>query len=138
MESLKEADTVRHAGIRGDRYEVRTGYWTNIDECEVTLINAEDLDDIEKETGISVNNGEHRRNIVVRGIHVKQLLGVRFRIGDSVMLGTRLRPPCGYIQKITVPGMTRALGRCGGICASVIDAGKISVGDSVEVIPPSV
>jgi MOSC domain-containing protein YiiM len=59
---------------------------------------------------------------------------MRFQINGVVMAGVRPRPPCGYIQKLTEPGMTKALARCGGICASVIEAGVIKVGDPVEVL----
>lgn len=134
MKSVNTAEAVENKGLRGDRYMERTGYWTNVDECEVTLINAEDLDAIERDTGISVNKGEHRRNIIVRGLDVNQLLGQEFVIGDAVMVGVRPRPPCSYIESITEPGMTRALARVGGICASVRKAGTFGLSDTIVIV----
>jgi hypothetical protein len=74
-------------GIEGDRYKEGTGYWTPYaDICEITLIEGEDLDEIENE-GLGVKNGEHRRNIVTRGVDLESLRGSKFRIGEAV-LGT--------------------------------------------------
>jgi MOSC domain-containing protein YiiM len=101
--------------------------------CEVTLISSEDLDHIENELGIRVRNGEHRRNIVTRGIRLEDLRRKRFRIGETVLKYDRPRPPCRHIQDLTEPGMTRALKGRGGICARVVEAGKIRAQDAIEV-----
>jgi MOSC domain-containing protein YiiM len=134
MERVEEVDTIKGCGIEGDRYCEGTGYWTSYgDVCEVTLISSEDLDYIEDELGISVRNGEHRRNIITRGIRLGDLRRKRFRIGEAVLEYDRPRPPCRHVQDLTEPGMTRALKGRGGICARVVEAGRIRAGDAVEV-----
>lgn len=133
MERVDEVRTIAGRGIFGDRYCEGTGYWTGLDYvCEVTLISAEDLDYIERETGIHVRNGEHRRNLVTRGINLDDLRGKRFRIGEAVLEYDRPRPPCKHIQDLTEPGMTRALKGRGGICARVVKAGKLQTTDAIE------
>jgi hypothetical protein len=133
MRRVPEVETVAGCGIRGDRYCEGTGYWTAYgDVCEITLISAEDLDHIEGELGISVKNGEHRRNLVVRGLDLSELRRRRFRVGEAVLEYDRPRPPCRHVQDLSEPGMTRALKGRGGICARVIEAGKIRAGDRVE------
>lgn len=125
-------------GLVGDRYRERTGYWTAVDECQVTLIEAEALDAITEATDLRVQNGEHRRNIVTRGVILRELYHQRFRVGDAVLIFNRPRPPCAYIQKLEgQPGLTKALGRVGGICADVLHPGMIRVGDSIALIDPS-
>jgi MOSC domain-containing protein YiiM len=134
MERVEEVRTVEGCGIEGDRYCEGTGYWMPYgDVCEVTLISSEDLDHIENELGIRVRNGEHRRNIVTRGIRLEDLRRKRFRIGETVLKYDRPRPPCRHIQDLTEPGMTRALKGRGGICARVVEAGKIRAQDAIEV-----
>jgi MOSC domain-containing protein YiiM len=65
---------------------------------------AEDLDAIEKETGIRVRDGEHRRNVVTRGISLKTLRrGERFRIGEVVFEYRGPRSVCRYIERLTEP-----------------------------------
>ncbi len=121
--------------LEGDRYCKGTGYWTKLgDVCEVTLIEAEDLEEIRNEDGIRVLNGEHRRNIITRGVRLEDLKGTRFRIGEAVLEYDRPRPPCRHIQELTEPGMTRALRRRGGICARVVEGGAIQADDAIEVL----
>ncbi len=133
MGRVEEVRTVAGCGIEGDRYCAGTGYWTRYgDVCEVTLIEGEDLDYIENEVGIGVKNGEHRRNIITRGIRLGYLRRKKFRVGETVLEYDRPRPPCRHVQDLSKPGMTRALKGRGGICAKVVRAGSIRVQDIIE------
>jgi MOSC domain-containing protein YiiM len=133
MERVEEVRTVEGCGIEGDRYCAGTGYWTRYgDVCEVTLIESEDLDYIENELGISVKNGEHRRNIITRGIRLGDLRRKKFRVGETVLEYDRPRPPCRHVQNLSEPGMTRALKGRGGICARVVQSGSIRAQDAIE------
>ena len=133
MERVEEVTTIAGCGIEGDRYCEGTGYWTRFgDVCQVTLIEGEDLDFIQNELGISVENGEHRRNIVTSGIKLRDLRKETFRVGETVLRYDRPRPPCRHVQDLSEPGMTRALRNRGGICARVVKAGSIRAGDAIE------
>ena len=134
MQPVEEIRAVAGRGIEGDRYSDRSGYWTGVDECQVTLIEAECLDEIQAKTGISIEEGEHRRNIVTRGIQLDSLLGKRFQVGTAILEYDRPRPPCGYIEKLTEPGMTRALVGRGGICARVVGSGVIRASDPIVAL----
>lgn len=135
MQPVDEVLAVAGRGLDGDRYATRRGYWTDVDECQVTLIQAEDLDAITAGSGPAVAHGEHRRNIVTRGVNLRDLTGWRFRVGGAVLRYDRPRPPCRYIESLTQPGMTRALAaRRGGICAQVVESGLIRVGDTIELL----
>jgi len=134
MERVDEVMTVEGGGIEGDRYYEGTGFWTQYgDVCQITLIQADHLDFIEDELDIRVKSGEHRRNVVVRGVDLEGLRGKRFRIGETVLQYDRYRPPCKHVQDLTEPGMTRALKGRGGICARVVTAGIIRANDTLEV-----
>ncbi len=134
MERVEEVMTVEGCGIDGDRYCEGTGFWTNYgDVCQVTLIEGEDLDFIEDELGIRVREGQHRRNIITRGIRLLDLRKRRFRVGGTLLEFDRSRPPCKHVQDLSEPGMTRALKNRGGICARVVEAGKIRAQDAIEV-----
>jgi MOSC domain-containing protein YiiM len=134
MERVEEVNTIEGCGIEGDRYCEGTGFWTPYgDVCEVTLISGEDLDYIEDELGIHVRNGEHRRNIITRGIRLDDLRRKKFRVGETVLEYDRPRPPCRHVQDLSEPGMTRALRGRGGICARVVEAGRIRARDAIEV-----
>ncbi len=135
MQEVQEVEAVVDGGLRGDRYMKHTGYWSGTDECQVTLVEGETLDKISAESNVRVAHGEHRRNIITRGIRLHELSGKQFAIGEAVLAYDRPRPPCGYIQSITQVGMTRALlGANGGICARVVKSGVIRPHDRIEVL----
>jgi MOSC domain-containing protein YiiM len=139
MKSVQGATALERCGLQGDRYCAGTGHWSRFGRvCEVTFIAAEDLDDIERETGVGVKKGEHRRNVVTRGISLKALRrGERFRVGKVAFEYRGPRSVCRYIERLTEPGMTQALKGRGGICASVIENGTVRVGDEIEVLQPT-
>lgn len=135
MVPVPEVRAIAARGLEGDRYMLRTGYWTGVDECQVTLIAGEALDEIDATTGISVGHGEHRRNIITRGVVLLDLAGRRFAVGDAILEYDRPRPPCRYIQSLTERGMTKALGRNrGGICARVVESGTIRRDDPIRLL----
>jgi MOSC domain-containing protein YiiM len=139
MQSVQAATALEGRGLEGDRYCAGTGHWSRFGRvCEVTFIAAEDLDDIERETGVGVMKGEHRRNVVTRGVSLKAMRrGERFRVGEVAFQYQGPRSVCRYIERLTEPGMTQALKGRGGICASVIENGTVRVGDEIEVDPVS-
>jgi MOSC domain-containing protein YiiM len=139
MERVGTANALEGCGLEGDRYCAGTGHWSRFGRvCEVTFVAAEDLHNIERETGVGVQNGAHRRNLVTRGIGLKSLRpGERFRVGEVRFEYRGPRSVCRYIERLTEPGMTRALRDRGGICARVIENGTVRVGDEVEVLRPT-
>lgn len=134
MDAVEEIEALQGCGLRGDRYCKQTGYWTGVDECQVTLIESEALEEICAKTGIHIENGEHRRNLVTRGVRLEELEGKQFRVGEAILEYDRPRPPCGYIESLTERGMTRSLIGRGGICARVVQSGKIRPQDAIEVV----
>jgi MOSC domain-containing protein YiiM len=139
MKGVQAATALEGCGLEGDRYCAGTGHWSRFGRvCEVTFIAAEDLDDIERETGVGVKNGEHRRNLVTRGISLKTLRrGVWLRAGEVVFEYRGPRSVCRYIERLTEPGMTQALKGRGGICARVTENGTVRVGEDIEVLEPT-
>jgi MOSC domain-containing protein YiiM len=136
VERVGEVVAIEGCGLAGDRYCLGTGHWSRFGKaCQVTLIAAEDLDTIEKETSIRVRDGEHRRNVVLRGVNLGDLRRRRFRIGGATLEYVGPRSICRYIERLTEPGMTQALKGRGGICARVVESGPVRVHDKVEVLP---
>lgn len=124
--------TLGDQGLMGDRYAVGAGHWQGPDGCAVTLIRAEDLEWIARRRGLAVMDGEHRRNLVVRGLPRGALESGMLAIGPAALQVVGPRPPCGYLERLTRPGMVRALLGRGGACARVVTPGAIAVGDAVR------
>lgn len=134
MMRVSEIEAMAGVGLRGDRYATGEGYYAPSDVCEVTLIEGEVLDVIRTAHGIQVHNGEHRRNIVTRGLSLRDLPGKRLRIDEVLFEYERPRPPCGYVERLTEKGMTRALGEGAGICARVVTGGLLREGAEIQIL----
>ncbi|WP_372521739.1 MOSC domain-containing protein [Sulfuricaulis sp.] len=138
MRSVNATETISNRGLQGDRYSEDRGHWKSIDGCQVTLITEHDLTQAKKGTEAkfqqALDNGSHRRNLVIAGIKTKNLEGRKFRIGTAIFRYDKPRPPCAYLDKITGKGMCRALSHNSGVCLRVVGGGKLAVGDTIEII----
>lgn len=134
MQPLDTAEAIAGAGLKGDRYAADRGHWRALDGCQLTLIMAEHLARAERRTGLALQHGAHRRNLVVAGLERADLRQARLRIGEVVLAWQRIRPPCGYLDQIAGRGMAKALGRHAGHCCRVIQGGRLRVGDPVELL----
>jgi MOSC domain-containing protein YiiM len=116
-------------GLEGDRnFDLRG---VAPDE-ELTLIAAEALEDLRADTGIELSHEASRRNLLTRGIDLNALVGRRFAVGKVLCEGIELCEPCLHLQSLTEPGVLRGLVHRGGLRASLLETGTISVGDAVR------
>jgi Uncharacterized protein conserved in bacteria len=125
----------RGAGIDGDRYGRREGTFSDRPlDHELTLVEAEVLESLAAEHGVTLAPGESRRNLTTRGIALNPLVGKRFRIGGVLCEGTRLCEPCAHLERLTgIGGLARVMAGRGGLRALVLEDGPIRVGDPVTV-----
>ena len=131
---VAEAHAAEGRGLSGDRYAVGTGAFSRFSGIrrEVSLISTEAIVAAEREAGVRLSAGEHRRNIVVRGVDLLALIGREFAVGDAVMKGVQVCAPCGYLAKVqNQPDLREALKGRGGIRAQVVKSGLIREGDPV-------
>jgi len=128
--ALAEVEAIAGRGLAGDHY--RPG---SRGSRQVTLIQAEHLAVVAALLGgRAVDPGRLRRNLVIEGINLLALKGVRFRIGAAVLEGTGPCHPCSRMEEALGPGGYNAMRGHGGVNARVILSGRISVGDRVEVV----
>ncbi|MFL5827452.1 MAG: MOSC domain-containing protein [Thermoleophilaceae bacterium] len=130
---IDEVEAVPGHGLVGDRY-----WYENGDAGPgkaITLIAAEAIEGYASDTGDPLEPGEHRRQVVTRGIDVNALVGRRFRVGAVECEGVELCEPCNHLQKLTGrDGLMRNLVHRAGLSADVVNGGTIRVGDSVEAV----
>ncbi|MGV3531133.1 MAG: MOSC domain-containing protein [Chthoniobacteraceae bacterium] len=131
MQRLREVEAIAGEGLVGDRYLTGRGYYSRADPCQVTLIAGEALEVIQAVHRVHIWAGEHRRNLVTYGVPLRDLAGWSFQIGEVIFAYDRPRPPCGYLERITERGMTRALGEGAGIGAEILTGGWLHEGDPI-------
>lgn len=137
MDRRDEVTALAGRGLSGDRYATGRGHYSGFDECEVTFLAREAITEIRERFDVDLTDGRHRRNVVVSGVDLEALLGLRFHAGEAVFEGTRRRPPCRHLEDVAgEEGLARALGDGrAGICADVVEGGAVAVGDTVERLP---
>lgn len=136
MQHLSEAEAIARQGLAGDRYLKGTGYYSSRPQPdgsrEITLIEAEEMEKLERKAGIRLDPSESRRNVLTRSIPVNDLIGKRFRIGEVLCEGMRICEPCTYLEKLTGKRVMRPLVHRGGLRARIISGGAIKVGDEIR------
>jgi MOSC domain-containing protein YiiM len=111
-------------GLVGDRHFYARG--AKAGEA-LTLIEAESLADV------GLTGAQSRRQVVVRGVRLNDLVGKRFFVGDVECFGVKLCEPCRHLQRLTRHGIIKELVHRAGLNADILADGKISVGDRLSV-----
>jgi MOSC domain-containing protein YiiM len=133
MDSTREVKAVAGQGIEGDRYFDGRGHWSKNPGVnrEVTLIELESIEALEREKGIAIAPGAARRNVVTRGVPLNHLVGREFQVGAVRLRGTRLCEPCAYLEGLTQQGVLAGLIHRGGLRAEIVTSGTIRVEDAI-------
>ena len=119
-------------GLEGDRYALKLGtFYKPEPDFELTLIEAEAIEALQRDYGVELAPGESRRNIVTRGVGLNHLVGKDFRIGTVLVRGIRLCEPCEHLQKVTGKEVIKGLKHRGGLRAQILTEGIIHVGDAI-------
>ena len=121
-------------GLVGDRYFAGIGTYSdhpNPTGRDLTMIEADALE------RAAIDGAKSRRNVVVSGLPLGELLGQRFCVGEVECFGQRLCEPCAHLQSLTHRGVLRALVHT-GLRADVLTSGEIRVGDAVYSIDSGV
>lgn len=123
LKPVASVAAVAGKGLRGDRHFDEDGAKPG---QALTLIEAEALEDV------GLTGAQSRRQVVVRGVRLNELVGRRFRVGDVECVGVELCEPCLHLQQLTRPGIIKDLIHRGGLNADILTDGQIRVGDPVS------
>lgn len=133
MKIVPSAEAVAGCGLVGDRYEKGGGTFStpNGRGHDLTLVEAEALEELAAR-GVELAPEEARRNLVVRGIVLDDLIGHHFKVGEVECFGQRRCEPCAHLEKLTRPGVLRGLVHRGGLRADILSDGEIRAGAKVK------
>jgi len=134
MEEHDEVRLVAGVGIEGDRYATRTGKWSDTPATgrQLTLIEAEAIEALERDYDIRLRPADARRNVLTRGVALAHLIGQEFTVGDVRVRGVRMAEPCAYLASLTRGGVSRGLVHRGGLRVDVLTDGYVRLGDPVR------
>ncbi len=134
MQTRQEATFVEGRGIEGDRCYLQGAAVSDDEEpaYEVTLIESEAIESLQRETKVPVSAEALRRHIVTRGFSVNHLVDHEFQVGEVRLRGLSLYEPSPQLMedvghKIAVSMMHR-----GGLVAQILSSGVVRVGDLIH------
>jgi hypothetical protein len=128
-EARDEARAVPDSGLEGDRHTTGDGTFpSGMPGSALTLIEAEVCESFDPPLAA----GEHRRNVVTRGIDLNALVGHEFEVGEVRCRGMRLCEPCTVVERYASRPVLRALVHRGGLRADILTDGVVRKGDAVR------
>jgi MOSC domain-containing protein YiiM len=133
--AVEEVRAVAGKGLESDRYFSGEGSWSKTPGTgrQITLIEMETIEALERDYKITIEPGQARRNIVTSGVALNHLVGREFSVGEVVLLGLRLNEPCNHLAGLTDEKVKQGLVHRGGLRADIVSGGVIRVGDAVRV-----
>jgi len=135
LQLVFEVEAVPGSGLVGDRYCNQQGTFSKpgSPDREVTLIEMEAIEALERECKITLQAGQARRNLATRGVPLNHLVDQEFVVGEVVLRGIRLCEPCGHLESLAVKGVKDGLCHRGGLRAQIVRGGFLRAGDTISL-----
>jgi MOSC domain-containing protein YiiM len=127
LAATTSVECVAGHGIRGDRFfDYRDDY-----KGQITFFAQEVFAELERTFGLTNKSpGVLRRNVIVSGVELKNLIGIDFELQGVQFRGTAQCAPCYWMDIAIAPGAEKLLAGRGGLRARILTDGRISVGDA--------
>ena len=114
---------IREKGITGDRFE--NGLFP------ITFFSLEVAQEMEKHFYKASNIELFRRNIIISGVNLCELIGKRFSIGEVQFEGMAHCNPCPWMNTVFGKGAYALMKGRGGLRAKVVTGGDIALGETL-------
>ncbi|MGE9296542.1 MAG: MOSC domain-containing protein [Puniceicoccales bacterium] len=125
VEPQPEIECVAGQGIVGDRF---FGHKENF-KGQITFFDADVADALERELNLAeFDRSAFRRNVLLRGVDLNELIGQQFRIGAVTFEGSEECSPCYWMDEAIAPGAFEWLKGRGGLRCRIIDSGCLKLG----------
>ena len=122
---VEQVECVAGHGIRGDRfYDYRDEY-----KGQITFFSLEVFDRLAAHFALTNKSaGALRRNVIVSGVELNDLIGEEFSIQGVRLRGTAHCKPCYWLDQAFAPGAEVALSGNGGLRAKILTDGCLTTG----------
>jgi MOSC domain-containing protein YiiM len=128
---VQQIECVARHGIRGDRfYDYREDY-----KGQITFFSVEVFEKLASRFGLTNKSaGDLRRNVIVSGVNLNDLIGESFSVQGLRLRGTAHCRPCYWMNHALAQGAEEFLQGNGGLRAQILSDGVIAVGDAQLVL----
>ena len=131
IEEVESIEVLANKGVVGDRH------FDNYNDpyCQLSLIEAENIDEYNLKFGLNIPYLDFRRNIITKGIKLNDLVGKRLSIGNVEVEGIDLCRPCRHLtEMLDQENILKEFLRKGGLRCQILSSSKIKVGDTIKVL----
>ncbi len=131
IEEVESIEVLANKGVVGDRH------FDNYNDpyCQLSLIEAENIDEYNLKFGLNIPYLDFRRNIITKGIKLNDLVGKKLSIGNVEVEGIDLCRPCRHLtEMLDQENILKEFLRKGGLRCQILSSSKIKVGDSIKVL----
>jgi MOSC domain-containing protein YiiM len=128
---VEEIECVAGHGVRGDRfYDYRDNY-----KGQITFFSVEVFERLVAHFRLTNKSaGILRRNVIVSGVDLNDLIGEEFSIQGVRLRGMAHCKPCYWMNQAVADGAEEFLQGNGGLRAQILTDGTIAVGDAKLVL----
>ena len=130
VSQLDEAECVAGQGIRGDRY---FGFKENY-KGQITFFDQAVHEAVGTRFGLSPDPFVYRRNVILAGLDLNELIGQSFTLGETVFAGTEECSPCYWMDQAVASGTEEFLKGRGGLRARILESGILKVGPNELIL----
>lgn len=125
VRAVEEVECVAGKGLRGDRYFGHADDYKG----QVSFIALEAIRALAEELGAAIDDlSRFRRNVVVSGVDLNDLVGVAFEIDGLRFYGTEQCKPCFWMNESIGPGALAAMEGRGGLRCRILNSGTLKRG----------
>ena len=131
IEEVESIEVLANKGVVGDRH------FDNYNDpyCQLSLIEAENIDEYNLKFGLNIPYLDFRRNIITKGIKLNDLVGKKLSIGNVEVEGIDLCRPCRHLtEMLDQENILKEFLRKGGLRCQILSSSLIKVGDSIKVL----
>ena len=131
IEEVEFIEVLANKGVVGDRH------FDNYNDpfCQLSLIEAENIDEYNLKFGLNIPYLDFRRNIITKGIKLNDLIGKKLSIGNVEVEGIDLCRPCRHLtEMLDQENILKEFLRKGGLRCQILSSSKIKVGDAIKVL----
>ena len=129
IKNVNEVEALKGKGLLNDR-KFREN---NQKQCQITLIEVENINYFNNKSKTNIPPVNFRRNIITENVKLNDLVGKVFFIGNVKLKAHDLCRPCKYLQdKLKQNNFIKEFLHTGGLRCEILTNGKISVGDIIK------
>tara|TARA_Y100000590_G_scaffold166758_1_gene190958 strand:+ start:2873 stop:3310 length:438 start_codon:yes stop_codon:yes gene_type:complete len=129
IQKVSQVEAVKGKGLLKDR-KFRE---SNLENCQVTLIEIENINYYNNKSKAKIMPLLFRRNIVTENIRLNELVGKEFFVGGVKLKAHDLCEPCKYLEKkLNQENLVKTLLSKAGVRCEILTSGTISIGDIIK------